>query len=713
MWKRLVITVALLLVAFSARAADRAADRADRLIADFESETYGDWQVEGDAFGTGPARGTLPGQMHVEGYEGERLVNSFIGGDNSTGSLTSPPFKIERKYINFLIGGGGYDETAIELLVDGKSVRKASGPNTVSGGSERLDWKTWDVADFAEKSAMIRIVDHRTGGWGHINVDQIVQSDRKRQAEPASRDVQITKRYLHLPVKNGAQKRRMNYVVDGKTVREFEIELADAQPDFFVFSDVSPFIGKALKIEAESLPADSKALDAIVASDELPHQEQLYAEALRPQFHFTSRRGWLNDPNGLVVFDEEWHLFYQHNPYGAQWGNMHWGHAVSRDLVNWQELPIALYPKEFGDWAFSGSAVVDEKNTSGFRKGDKPPLVLAFTSTGRGECIAYSNDRGRSWTEYDGNPVIRHRGRDPKLIPSPAGTGWNMVVYDEGDNRQSIDIYSSPDLKSWKFESRINGFFECPDFFALPIDANVDRLVGRLLWVMYAADGEYMLGGFDGKTFKPLGGKQKLWYGNFYAAQTFDHAPKGRRIQIGWGRGIEFAAMPFNQQMTVPVELTLHDTDAGPRMFAIPVRELERLRGERHEWNNLTVGPSGEQSLEGIDGDTFDIEATIDPGDAQSVSLSIRGVPLTFDVKKGTLICRETAAPVKVRQNALRLRVLVDRASIEVFANDGETAMSIAAIPPAGQRGLSLIAKGGTATYRSLVVYDMKSSWRE
>ncbi len=423
---KLLVTLMFLSIA----TASDAADRPDVLIADFESETYGAWQVEGDAFGTGPASGTLPGQMHVEGYKGERLINSFVGGDDSTGTLTSPPFKVERNFINFLIGGG-YDETAIELVIEGKVARKTSGPNTASGGSERLNWKTWDVADLAGRSATIRIVDQRKGGWGHINVDQIVQSDRKSQAEPASRELQITKRYLRLPVKNGAQKRRMKFVVDGETVREFEIELADGQPDFFAISDVGPSAGKALKIEVDSLPADSAALEAIVESDKLPNQQKLYQEALRPQFHFTSRRGWLNDPNGLVFHDGEWHLFYQHNPFGVQWGNMHWGHAVSPDLVHWRELPIALYPKQFGDWAFSGSAVVDEKNTSGFGKAEEPPLVLAYTSTGRGECIAYSADRGRTWTEYEGNPVVRHQGRDPKLLWHEATSRWIMAVYQE------------------------------------------------------------------------------------------------------------------------------------------------------------------------------------------------------------------------------------------------------------------------------------------
>jgi fructan beta-fructosidase len=688
-----------------------AAERADLLVTDFEFATYGDWKVEGNAFGSGPARGTLPGQMHVEGYEGQMLVNSFVGGDDSTGSLTLPPFKIERKHISFLIGGGGHDETAIELNIDGKVVRKASGPNTAPGGSERLDWKTWDVADLVGKTATIRIVDDRQGGWGHINVDQIVQSDRKRQEEPASRELRITKRYLHLPVQNGAAKRRMKFVTDGKTVREFEIELTDGTPDFFVFSDVSPFDEKTVSIEVDSLPADSTALGEIVESDELPNEQQLYEERLRPKFHFTSGRGWLNDPNGLVFYEGEWHLFYQHNPFGVQWGNMHWGHAVSRDLFHWQELPIALYPKEFGDWAFSGSAVVDEQNTSGFGTDGNPPLVLAYTSTGRGECVAYSNDRGRTWIEFDGNPIVKHQGRDPKLVWHEPTQRWVMAVYQEkkaGDDAggRFIAFYSSSDLKDWTFESRIEGFFECPDLFELKTGGGKESR-----WVLYAADGDYMLGDFDGKTFTPSSRKQKLWHGNFYAAQSFDHAPEGRRVQIGWARGIEFPHMPFNQQMTVPVELKLRESDSGLRMVASPVKELESLRGQRHAWQDVALASGDSVTFDGVSGDTFDIEATLEAGAADAVEFRVRGVPVVLDLKTGTLKCGDVKASFDRRNRKVTLRMLVDRGSIEVFVNGGEVAVSVGADFQQSSEHLSIKVTGGDAKLPSLVVHELQSAW--
>ncbi len=388
------------------------AQRDDLLIADFEAETYGEWIVTGEAFGPGPAQGTLPGQMGVDGYQGERLVNSFFNGDDTVGTLVSPAFVIERSHINFLIGGGHHPgEACINLMVDGEVVRTATGPNDQPGGSEALDWASWDVADLAGQSARIRIVDRRQGGWGHINVDQITQSDTPRGAGPDERELVVAQRYLHFPVKNGERQVRMQVAVGESVVDEFTIELANGEPDFWVFLDMAEHAGESATIAVDRLPLDSTGLSSITQSDELPGASELYEERYRPQFHFTSRRGWNNDPNGMVYLAEEWHLYYQHNPYGWGWGNMHWGHAVSEDLVHWDELQIALYPYEFGDWAFSGGAVIDWANSAGFQTGDEPPIVAFYTSTGRGECIVYSNDRGRTFTEYEGNPVVVHQGK--------------------------------------------------------------------------------------------------------------------------------------------------------------------------------------------------------------------------------------------------------------------------------------------------------------
>jgi fructan beta-fructosidase len=695
---------------FLPAAADALAQqRADILVADFEGDDYGEWKVEGEAFGPGPAKGTLPGQMEVSGYLGERLVNSFFGGDRTTGKLASPPLQIERKYFNFLIGGGMHPgETCMNLLIDGRVVRTAAGPNDRPGGSERLDWHTWDVSEFEGRTAVLEIVDRHTGGWGHINVDHIVQSDRRMQAEPASRELLVERRYLHLPVKNGAPSRRMKFVLEGQPVREFDIELADGPPDLFVFADMTPFQGRTLQIEVDRLPADSQALAAIVAGDDVPGGGQLYREKHRPQFHFTSRRGWLNDPNGLVWFKGEWHLYYQHNPYGIPWGNMHWGHAVSRDLVHWRELPIALYPPRHGDWCFSGSAVVDEQNTSGFQAGDEPPLVAAFTSTGRGEAIIFSHDRGRTFHEFSGNPVVKHTGRDPRLLWHEPTRRWVMAVYTEAEGKQWIAFHSSPDLKHWTYLSRIEGYYECPDLFELPIDGDA----GRTKWVLYAADGRYVLGDFDGREFRPQTQKQQLWHGAFYAAQTFSNAPDNRRVQIGWGRGITFPGMPFNQQMTIPVELTLRTVEGNVQMFAEPVRELESLRQREHAWKQLVV-EDGKQTMEEISADLLDISVELAPETAGRAGVIVRGIPVIYDAGKKELACRDVAVPLAPEEGVVRLRILADRGSLEIFGNDGRAAISVAAIPAEEDRSLQLSAEGGAATFRALAVHELRSAWRD
>jgi fructan beta-fructosidase len=528
----------------------------------------------------------------------------------------------------------------------------------------------------------------------------------EQAGKPARRELTITANYLHLPVKNKAPKRRLRFLVDGQTVREFEIELADGPTDFQVFSDVRAFKDKVLTIAVDALPTDSKALSAIRQDDALPAANEMYREKHRPQFHFTSRRGWLNDPNGLVFCDGEYHLFYQHNPYGWEWGNMHWGHAVSKDLIRWRELSDALYPRRFGDWAFSGSAVVDKDNTSALRKGDGPLLVVAYTSTGRGECIVYSNDRGRRWSEIEENPVVKHAGRDPRLLWHTGRKCWIMAVYDEHQGKQWIAFYSSPDLKKWQFESRIDGFFECPDLFELPVEGES----GKSKWVLYAADGKYLLGDFDGHAFRKEAGKHQLWYGNFYAAQTFSNAPDGRRIQIGWGQGIAFPGMPFNQQMTIPCRLTLRKTPDGVRMFAEPVREVEKLRGKKHDWSETTLKP-GENPLADIRGDLFDLRAELEIKDAAGVEFNIRGVPVIYDAKKQTLTCKQATAPLAPVDGRIRLRLLVDRGSIEIFGNDGRVAVSVGVIPADENRALGLSAHGGAVGVRSLEVFELVSSW--
>ena len=521
--------------------------------------------------------------------------------------------------------------------------------------------------------------------------------------------MRIEKRYLNLTVKHGAEKRRIRLSIDGSIVDEFDIEAADQAPDLHAFIDLGSFIGQEAFLEVVDEVGEAPGfLAGIHQADAIAGAENLYQEPLRPQFHFSSRRGWLNDPNGLVFHNGEYHLFYQHNPYGCRWGNMHWGHAVSPDLLHWSECSIALYPKAYDDWCFSGSAVVDHRNTGGFRTGEEDALVAAYTSTGRGECIAFSNDRGRTWQEPDFNPVVRHEGRDPRLLWHEPTQRWVMAVYDEFEEKRWIAFYTSPDLKTWAFRSRIEGFYECPELLELPIDGNRDRTK----WLLHAADGDYVLGDFDGERFTPDSPKLHGDYGNcFYAAQAFSNLPPadGRCVRIAWARA-DIPGMPFNQMMLFPCELTLRTTGEGLRLFTQPAREIERLVTDRATYQDQTIETG--RGLTFRDGsELMDIHADLEPGPSGICGLSLRGAAITYDAAAEELCCEGYSAPLRPVGGRIRLRVLVDRTSLEIFANEGAAQLSIARILEEPPDGIRLFAEGNPARLESLEIRTLKSAW--
>ncbi len=688
----------------------------DKVVADFEGPDYGEWKVTGDAFGDGPAAGALPGQMAVEGFLGKGLVNSFHGGDQGTGTLTSPAFKLERKFIQFLIGGGKFaGQTCINLLVDGKVVRTATGPNDQPGGSERLDWQSWEVEEFLGKPAVIQIVDRATGGWGHINVDQITQTDRKRSEAQvdARRDFVIAKRYLHLPIRNGATKRHVTVFVSGKELEKDEMELADGAPDWWAFLDVSRWQGQTVTLQVDRLPGESTALSAIEQSDTIPDAAGLYHEALRGQFHFSSRRGWNNDPNGLVYFGGEYHLFYQHNPFGWDWGNMHWGHAVSGDMVHWRELGDVLAPDALGPM-FSGSAVVDRGNTSGLATAGKDPLVLIYTAAGNPsvQCLAASTD-ARVFTKYAGNPVlpqITGGNRDPKVFWHAPTHKWVMVLYVELNKVHTIHFFSSINLKEWKYMSRVEGFFECPDFFELPVRGGGED--GKSRWVLTAASSEYEVGQFDGRTFTPETGKLPGHRGKgFYAAQTFSDIPPadGRRVQIGWLQTAT-RGMSFNQSMTIPLELQLAGKPEGPRLTWTPVKELAALRAKTHRLEPLTLAVEGTNPLRGVRAELMELRAEFMPGEAETV-FNVRGATIVYDGKKQELSVNGHRVPAGLRDGRQRLTIYCDRTALEVFANDGLTYVPMPYNAPVEEREVGVKVTGGSVQFSVLEVHELKSAW--
>ena len=684
--------------------------RPDITIADFNGADYGDWKVDGQAFGSAPARGTLHNQMDVSGFEGAGLVNSYVGGDDTVGKLTSPEFKIERPFINFLVGGGmNAEKLGMRLIVDGQTVRTVTGLNDRPGGSERLVMSSWDVAPFVGKTARLEIFDNAVGGWGHINIDAIVQSDVKRAVDPADkqRSVELDKPYLLGPICNSGQNTTMTITVDGVLVHKLNIALAESKErtDWMAYLEVPQYVGKTALIQVNDISYGSDGLKRIYTADESEvdsiNPVPRYAERTRPQLRFSQKQGWNNDPNGMVYFNGKYHFFWQSNPVGLTWDNMYWGHAVSSDLVHWTELPLALRPfggdvpldQRFPAFAkgqcFSGSANVLRDNSPEA----KSTIVAAFTDTACGESLAISPDEGKTWRYEPFNPVIRHNGRDPKLIWFEPGRFWSIAVYDEGNGRK-IAFYKSEDLKSWEKTGEIDGFFECPEMFQL----NVDGDAAKPKWVLMAANAEYVIGQFDGKTFTPdelnADGSVKKYRcndGNFYAAQCFSNAPGGRVIQIGWtliNYSDQAPGAPFNQGFSVPLELTLRTTPEGVRMFANPVKEFESLRTQKRELKS-TLENGAPQTLNLKDAlvsdRLYDIILRFKPGAQGDVVLTVGADSVTYHCAEsrfeGTLTSEKNQEgvrapqPIVVRPDPdgyVTYRAIVDRASIETIYNNGQ-----------------------------------------
>lgn len=695
--------VAICILGFFLAVPSTAGGAQDILIADFEGPDYGSWQATGDAFGDGPAKGTWPEQHPVSGFVGKGLVNSYLHGDGATGTLTSPEFTIQRDYIVFLIGGGAHKGTCLELLVDGMAVAACSGMN-----DELLSPNSFDVTKLKGTKARLRVVDSVTGDWGHVNVDQIVQSDARPKAPTRgtyTRRMTIQKKYLIIPIRTGAEACGLELEVAGKAVRRYDAEIApDAHSvSFWAYFTIESYKGQPAVVRAGHAPEEGFAL--IRQSDEIPGENAFYTESLRPQLRFSQKVGWVNDANGMVYYDGQWHLYFQHNPVGWSWGNMTWGHAVSGDLIHWKQLPDALFPSTMArGMCYSGSAAVDEDNTSGFRTGKEKVLVAALTDTGAGESIAYSNDRGRTFTWYEKNPVVRHEGRDPRIFWFAPGRHWVMAVFDEsGANGQNIAFYTSKNLKEWQVQSHLKGYVECPEVFDLPVDG--DKSNTR--WVVFAADAQYAIGTFDGKTFTPAHeGKYRVHYGSYYASQTFSNPPDGRRIQIGWAQ-IAMPGMPFNQAFSFPHCLTLRQTPEGIRMFAEPIQEIATLRRKTHAVGGADLSPEAPKTV-ATAGELFEIRAQFALGQAKAVGLDVGGNRVTYDVAGRKL----NGADMKPVDGKVSMRVIVDRSMIEIGGNDGAVCITSGRNKRGDVSAIKAFTEGGKARLLGLEVHELESIWK-
>ena len=535
-----------------------------------------------------------------------------------------------------------------------------------------------------------------------------------------------TGRYMAVPVENGAPKVFMEVFDGGKRVTYNHIEWARGTTNWTGSLDLRGFEGRTLefRFSGESVP-DLTAADLKFADARFPAPRGQFDEPWRPQFHFTPPFGWTNDPNGLSYRDGEWHLFYQHNPFGLKWDNMHWGHAVSKDLVHWQDVGYALAPDETG-WMYSGSAVVDHANTAGFGKGAH---VLIYTAAGnwnkanpqpRTQRIAWSLD-GRTYMKWP-NVAVEGRpdaNRDPKVVWYVPGKYWVMVVYGDVAKRQNgVSIFTSNNLKDWRFASHVPGdlidegnyLLECPDFFEIPVEGEKGTR-----WVLTAANRQYAIGSFDGRTFTPEA--ERLSYINqigslraIYAWQTFSDAPDGRRIQMAYfacettyvkeraGSG----PYMFNRGMTLPTELKLVRTADGLRLARFPVKELQTLR-------------DGDATrLADFGGELAEVEFSCVPtADDTLVTLDLRGVKVEYSALRHTLAVNGQATAWNLdSKGRLGLRIFVDRLGLEIFSIDGLQYTPLCDIAPdPANRRLSWRV-GGTKRKEKPVRGVTERAWR-
>ncbi|MEK3992003.1 glycoside hydrolase family 32 protein [Robertmurraya sp. FSL R5-0851] len=488
-----------------------------------------------------------------------------------------------------------------------------------------------------------------------------------------------------------------------------------------------------------------------------------YKEKHRPQYHYSPEEKWMNDPNGMVFFEGEYHLFYQHHPFGTTWGPMHWGHAVSKDLVHWEQLPIALHPDEHGT-IFSGSAVVDWNDTTGFFDG-KAGLVAIYTSHDtypdserprQRQSLAYSKDNGRTWIKYEGNPVLSDEEitdyRDPKVFWHPESNKWVMILA----TGQTVTLYTSCNLIEWEFASEFghqagshDGVWECPDLFELPVDGDQSNT----RWVMLVSIGDdpaflegsrtqYFIGQFDGKTFvNEHGDNTTLWldFGrDNYAGVSWSDVPEddGRRIYIGWMSNWRYANLlpteGWRSAMTLPRELFLTTTESGVRVVQKVVSEIQVLRNESEVIEEVLLEPNNpfhcdllsslmevKISFEKRDSTSFGVifensiqEKVIIQYDAVVEKLTVDRVNAGIKHFSESFAAIQEAI-VKTENNQLHLQIWLDTSSVEVFANDGKAVCTSLVYPNQPYNKMVIFSKDGITKISSVELAELSSIWEK
>lgn len=560
--------------------------------------------------------------------------------------------------------------------------------------------------------------------------------------------INTNQRYLLLPVEEVMPDVRVSMIVNNKEVNVADVRLAVNRVDYFVPLDLSDYAGKniLLKFKLGSNDPIRGKLSAVCCkemklSDTFDTGNR---EKFRPTYHFSPLYGWMNDPNGMVYKDGEYHLFYQHNPYGSKWGNMHWGHAISKDLINWEHRPDAITPDALGT-IFSGSAVVDTDNTAGFGAG---AIVAIYTqnSDRQVQSIAYSTDNGRSFTKYENNPVLTSDARDfrdPKVFWHKETQRWIMLLA----VGQEMQIFSSSNLKDWAFESSFGegqgahgGVWECPDLFELPVDGTNEKK-----WVLLCnlnpggpfggSATQYFVGTFNGKEFvneSPSKTKWMDWGKDHYATVTWSDAPDNRRIAIAWMSNWQYAndvpTSQYRSPNSVPRDLSLFTVDGETYLQSAPSPELLKLRDISKKRSFKVNGTRTIKDMIAGNEGAYEIELTIenqhadvigfrlynDKGEEVDMQYYMKEKKFSMDRRKsGEVGFNEnfpmlTWTTIESGKDELKLRLFVDKSSVEAFGDGGRFVMTNQVFPSEPYTHIDFYSKGGAYKVDSFVIYKLK-----
>ena len=560
--------------------------------------------------------------------------------------------------------------------------------------------------------------------------------------------INTNQRYLLLPVEEVMPDVRVSMIVNNKEVNVADVRLAVNRVDYFVPLDLSDYAGKniLLKFKLGSNDPIRGKLSAVCCKEmKLSDTFDTGNRAkFRPTYHFSPLYGWMNDPNGMVYKDGEYHLFYQHNPYGSKWGNMHWGHAISKDLINWEHRPDAITPDALGT-IFSGSAVVDTDNTAGFGAG---AIVAIYTqnSDRQVQSIAYSTDNGRSFTKYENNPVLTSDARDfrdPKVFWHKETQRWIMLLA----VGQEMQIFSSSNLKDWAFESSFGegqgahgGVWECPDLFELPVDGTNEKK-----WVLLCnlnpggpfggSATQYFVGTFNGKEFvneSPSKTKWMDWGKDHYATVTWSDAPDNRRIAIAWMSNWQYAndvpTSQYRSPNSVPRDLSLFTVDGETYLQSAPSPELLKLRDISKKRSFKVNGTRTIKDMIAGNEGAYEIELTIENQHADVIGFRLYNdkgeeVDMQYDMKeKKFSMDRRKSGDVGFNENfpmltwtaiesgkdELKLRLFVDKSSVEAFGDGGRFVMTNQVFPSEPYTHIDFYSKGGAYKVDSFVIYKLK-----